>query len=93
MSPDQLCPRCGALRTGPFRYCRTCGLDFDLLLSAQAVSSPSSMPGALIDTFEPEARATAGSSWWRSGVSRVAASLGLGASAERETAEVNGGWD
>jgi hypothetical protein len=27
--PSEFCPRCGTRRTGAFRFCRSCGLDFD----------------------------------------------------------------
>lgn len=30
--PDEFCPRCGEPRIGQFRYCRSCGLDFDDVL-------------------------------------------------------------
>ena len=28
------CPQCGTARTGPFRFCRSCGLDFEGLPAA-----------------------------------------------------------
>ena len=38
-----LCPNCGTARTGSFRFCRSCGLDFD----AAAPSTPGSVPAVL----------------------------------------------
>ena len=38
-----LCPNCGTARTGSFRFCRSCGLDFD----AAAPSAPASVPAVL----------------------------------------------
>jgi hypothetical protein len=33
----EFCPKCGTPRTGTFRFCRTCGLDFDALPAAPTV--------------------------------------------------------
>ena len=39
----QMCPKCGAARTGSFRFCRTCGLDFD----APETGTPTAPGGVL----------------------------------------------
>ena len=42
-----LCPNCGTARMGSFRYCRTCGLDYDSPTSSTAKAPPailSSLP-------------------------------------------------
>ena len=32
----EFCPQCGSQRTGSFRFCRSCGLDFDALRSSES---------------------------------------------------------
>ena len=46
-----LCPTCGTARTGSFRYCRSCGFDFDAATAtastpAPAVATPTPAPEA-----------------------------------------------
>ena len=47
---QEFCPRCGNARTGSFRFCRACQLDFDLLPpvpdeGAQATGASDAIPG------------------------------------------------
>ncbi len=56
-----LCPSCGAARTGSFRFCRTCGLDFDA--SEHGVTAPTpavlgSLPDAAVAPTGSSSRAT-----------------------------------
>jgi hypothetical protein len=39
------CPKCGTGRTGSFRFCRSCGLDFDTLSNVAASAPPPAQPG------------------------------------------------
>ena len=54
-----LCPTCGSARTGSFRFCRTCGLDFDS--NEQGLTAPAP---AVLGTLpeEPPAVATGATS-------------------------------
>ena len=52
-----LCPTCGAARTGSFRYCRTCGYDFDA--NEQGPDAP--VPGVLGSLPDEAAVAAVGS--------------------------------
>jgi hypothetical protein len=47
--PRELCPKCGTPRVGSFRFCRSCGLDFDATddptsATATVSSSPAEAP-------------------------------------------------
>jgi hypothetical protein len=38
--PEELCPSCGSQRLSFFRYCRTCGLDFEATVKPAPVRAP-----------------------------------------------------
>ncbi len=44
-----LCPNCGTARTGSFRFCRSCGLDFD----ADTLGASTATPGVLGSLPDP----------------------------------------
>lgn len=54
----EFCPRCGYARTGSFRFCRSCGLDFDLL-PGQPGGQPEPKPRAAPTTVDPATESTA----------------------------------
>ena len=62
----EMCPICGAARTGSFRFCRTCGLDFDAPVSGTptdvgGVLAPAGVVGAAEPDAAPGRGSTAGS--------------------------------
>lgn len=57
-----LCPTCGTARTGSFRYCRSCGLDFDADTPGASAPGPAIL-GSLPDASplaQPADRSAAG---------------------------------
>jgi len=47
------CPRCGTPRAGSFRFCRSCGLDFDDVPSSAGPTDKGVPPGATTPTVPP----------------------------------------
>jgi micrococcal nuclease len=75
------CPRCGSARVGAFRFCRSCGFDFDAQ-ATQPSSPPASVPVAAGGTGNRFSRRTI----VVAGVSVVFGLVGIGALTKPEPA-------
>lgn len=53
----EFCPRCGTARTGSFRFCRSCGFDFDAA-GDPAPATPSTHPPVVTPAPDPANMAT-----------------------------------
>jgi hypothetical protein len=72
--PESTCPVCGTARTGSFRFCRSCGFDFDTIPSG-AMAPPE--PNVLREMATPDVLGTGGARRSRSGFSGVAIIVGI----------------